>query len=115
MVKLCNVLLRRNRDISSLDVGYEKLSFLLTCHKMTVVVNVVLLISEFRSLKEFAALPLNSFRKFTALYFKYSSQNESRLSWHILFCIMHPKQGYSSLPNKRTGPNKCTGWNFDKK
>ena len=21
---------------------------------------------------------------------------------------------YSSLPNKRTGPNKCTGWNFDK-
>ena len=22
---------------------------------------------------------------------------------------------YSSLPNKRTGPNKGTGWNFDKK
>ena len=21
---------------------------------------------------------------------------------------------YSSLPNKRTGPNKHTGWNFDK-
>ena len=21
---------------------------------------------------------------------------------------------YSSLPNKRTGPNKGTGWNFDK-
>ena len=22
---------------------------------------------------------------------------------------------YSSLPNKRTGPDKRTGWNFDKK
>ena len=21
---------------------------------------------------------------------------------------------YSSVPNKRTGKNKCTGWNFDK-
>ena len=25
------------------------------------------------------------------------------------------KETYSSLPNKHTGPNKRTGWNFDKK
>ena len=23
-------------------------------------------------------------------------------------------EAYSSVPNKRTGPNKPTGWNFDK-
>ena len=31
--------------------------------------------------------------------------------------INHPGHSirmYSSVPNKRTGPNKCTRWNFDK-
>ena len=37
------------------------------------------------------------------------------------FCIQHkiriPRylEEYSSIPNKRTGSNKRTGWNFDKK
>ena len=28
---------------------------------------------------------------------------------YFIICVM-----YSSLPNKRPGPNKRTGWNFDK-
>ena len=32
-----------------------------------------------------------------------------------VFRITAHESHYSSVPNKRTSPNKHTGWNFDKK